>query len=80
MHLSGGSRGNCFNMIVKVQDGGLQKWKCTVCDTKWLPRKDEIKQLRCPNLDCRKLGTWRGGRIARKETRPDGSLPADHRG
>lgn len=38
-------------MIVKVM---AAVWKCTACGDQWFPRKDEPKELRCPNRKCRK--------------------------
>jgi len=47
-------------VIVKIQDGGIFKWTCTICGNKWLPHKDEYKVLRCPNRKCRKLANYVG--------------------
>jgi hypothetical protein len=49
-------------MIVKIEDGGVEKWCCTICGHKWMPRVDEVKQLRCPNRKCRKLAGYSGAK------------------
>lgn len=44
-------------MIVKVM---AAVWKCTACGDQWFPRKDEPKELRCPNRKCRKGADYMG--------------------
>jgi DNA-directed RNA polymerase subunit RPC12/RpoP len=48
-------------MIVKVEEGGILKWKCLICGKTWLPRIDqEYKYLRCANKACRKPVNFSG--------------------